>query len=122
MEDILNFNNMREYKGVIVEESLSDNRILNDLKIVDFRISKEENPSDRWHLYTVNVSKEEIEKLSKNIKTKWYMHFWKGRNIIAIFKNKKFEFNFDDKSTWKPVIEYGLSLGIPREQLDFPIE
>ncbi len=113
---------MREYKGVIVEESLEDNRILNDLKIIDFRISKEENPADRWHLYTVQVSKEEIDRLSKNIKPKWYMHFWKGRNVIAIFKDKKFEFNFDDKSTWKPVVEYGLSLGIPKEQLDFPID
>lgn len=113
---------MSEYKGVIVEESLGDNRILNDFKIIEFRISKEENPADRWHLYTVQVSKEEIVRLSKNIKQKWYMHFWKGRNVIAIFKDKKFEFNFDDKSTWKPVVEYGLSLGIPKEQLDFPID
>ncbi|HUT21776.1 MAG TPA: hypothetical protein VMX18_00005 [Candidatus Bipolaricaulota bacterium] len=113
---------MSEYKGVIVEESLEDNRILNDFKIIEFRISKEENPADRWHLYTVQVSKEDIVRLSKNIKQKWYMHFWKGRNVIAIFKDKKFEFNFDDKSTWKPVVEYGLSLGIPKEQLDFPID
>lgn len=113
---------MSEYKGVIVEESLEDNRILNDFKIIEFRISKEENPADRWHLYIVQVSKEDIVRLSKNIKQKWYMHFWKGRNVIAIFKDKKFEFNFDDKSTWKPVVEYGLSLGIPKEQLDFPID
>ena len=113
---------MGEYKGVIVEESLEDNRILNDFKIIDFRISKEENPADRWHLYTVQVSKEDSVRLSKNIKQKWYMHFWKGRNVIAIFKDKKFEFNFDDKSTWKSVVEYGLSLGIPKEQLDFPID
>lgn len=113
---------MSEYKGVIVEESLEDNRILNDFKIIEFRISKEENPANRWHLYTVQVSKEDIVRLSKNIKQKWYMHFWKGRNVIAIFKDKKFEFNFDDKSSWKPVVEYGLSLGIPKEQLDFPID
>ena len=113
---------MEEYKGIIVEESLEDNRILNDFKIIDFRISKEENPADRWHLYTVQVSKEKIVRLSKNIKPRWYMHFWKNRNVIAIFKDKKFEFNFDDKSTWKPVVGYGLSLGIPEEQLDFPID
>lgn len=112
----------KEYKGVIVEESLNDSRILNDFKIVDFKISEEENPSDRWHLYTVHVSKDDIDRLSKNIKQKWYMHFWNGCDVIAIFKDKKFEFNFDDKSTWKPVIEYGLSLGIPKEQLDFPID
>ena len=113
---------MKGYKGIIVEESLTDNRILNNFKIINVRISKEWNPADRWHLYTVQVSKDEIIRLSKNIKPKWYMHFWKGRNVIAIFKDKKFEFNFDDKSTWKPVVEYGLSLEIPKEHLDFPID
>lgn len=111
-----------EYKGIVVEESLEDNRILNDLEVVKFKITEEENPSERWHLYTVKVSKQDIEKLSKNIKQKWYMHFWKGKNVIAIFKDKAFEFNLDDKLTWKPVINYGLSLGIPKEQLDFPID
>ena len=112
----------KQYKGVIVEESLEDNRLLNGVEIVSFRISKDENPEDRWHLYTVKVSREDIEKLAGAIKTKWYMHFWKDRNIIAIFKGKLFEFNYDDKSTWKNVVDYGLSLGIPKEQLDFPIE
>lgn len=45
----------KEYKGIVVEESLSDNRILNDLEIVEIKISKEENPSDRWHLYTLRL-------------------------------------------------------------------
>ncbi len=101
---------------------MEDNRILNDLEIVGVRISKTENPADRWHLYTVNVSREEIEKLSRNIKPKWYMHFWKGRDVVAIFKDKEFDFNYDDKSTWSSVLEYGKSQGIPEEQLDFPID
>lgn len=113
---------MKEYMGIIVEESLEDNRILNNLKIVKFEISEEENPTDRWHIYTVKVSEKEIIMLLKNIKPKWYMHFWKDRDVIAIFKDKKFEFNYDDKSTWKDVVNYGLSLGIPKEQLDFVIE
>jgi len=111
--------NSEEYKGIIVEESLENNRIINDIKVVKVEISLEEDPSERWHIYTVEVSKEQIEKLSKNIKQKWYMHFWKNKNIIAIFKNKIFEFNFDDKSSWNPAVEYGLSVGIPKEQLDF---
>lgn len=112
----------KDYKGIIVEESLEDNRIINDLEIIDFKITNEENPAERWHLYTVNVSEEDIERLSRIIKPKWYMHFWKDRHVIAIFKDKKFEFDFDDKSAWKPAIEYGLSQGIQKEQLDFPID
>jgi len=113
---------MEKYKGIIVEESLEDNRILNNLEIINIKISKEDNLEDRWHLYTVEVSEEDIEKLSKTIKQKWYMHFWKDKEVIVIFKNKKFKLNYEDKSTWGPAVNYGLSLGIPKEQLDFPIE
>lgn len=112
---------MEKYIGTIVEESLEDNRILNDLKIVSFRISKDDNPADRWHLYGVEVSEEEIDKLKREIKDKWYAHFWKGDDVIAVFKDKKFAFKHSDKETWKTAIEYGLSLGIPAEQLDFVI-
>jgi hypothetical protein len=112
----------RDYKGIIIEESLSDNRALNNLEIVGFKITKEWSPAKRWHMHTVKVSKKDIEKLSKNIKPRWYMHFWKNKNVIAIFKGKKFEFKFDDKSSWKPAIAHGMSVKIPKEQLDFPID
>ena len=44
---------------------------------------------------------------------KWYMHFWKGQDIIAVFKEKQFKFNHhacnkciiatraNDKTQWK---------------------
>jgi hypothetical protein len=112
-----------EYKGIIVEESLEDNRILNEIDIIDFRISKDENLADRWHLYTVKVTKDDIQKVSRYIKSgKWYMHFWNGNEIIAVFKDKVFEFKHDQKETWKDACDYGRSLGIPKEQLDFVIE
>ena len=111
------------YKGTIVEESLEDNRILNDIDIIDFRISKEENPVDRWHLYTVKVTKDDIQKFSRYIRSgKWYMHFWNGNDVVAVFKDKVFEFKHDQKETWKDACDYGRSLGIPEEQLDFVIE
>ena len=92
-------------------------------EIINFKISNDDNPADRWHLYTINVSKEEINKISKKLKsTKWYAHFWKGNDVIAVFKDKTFTFKLDDKKTWKPAIDYGLSIGIPKEQLDFVID
>jgi hypothetical protein len=112
----------KEYTGIIIEESLDDNRILNTLDFMKLHISLAENPLDRWHMYQVNVSKEEILELSKHILENWYMHFWAGTDIIAVFKDKTFEFNYDAKDTWTEVLKYGHSLGIPEEQLDFPIE
>ncbi len=111
------------YKGTIVEESLEDNRILNDLNIIGFKISKDENPEDRWHLYTVKVTENDIRKVSQYIKSgTWYMHFWNGNDVIAVFKDKVFEFKHNQKETWKDACDYGRSLGIPEEQLDFVIE
>ena len=113
----------KTYKGTIVEESLEDNRVLNNFEIIGFKITDEDDPKDRWHLFNVKVSESDIKKLSKYIKSgKWYMHFWENNHIIAVFKERIFDFNHDDKSSWKEVVAYGLSLGIPIEQLDFVIE
>ena len=84
------------YKGAIIEESLEDNRILNTLDIIDFKITDDEKPEDRWHIYTVKISKDKIINLSKCIKSgTWYMHFWKDREVIAVFRDKIFNFNYD---------------------------
>lgn len=112
----------KDYIGIIVEESLDDNRILNGLDFRNVHITGHENPADRWHIFEINVSAEEIAELSKHITGNWYMHFWKGTDIIAVFRDKIFRFNYDDKNTWGEVLEYGRSIGIPDSQLDFPIE
>src|SRR3989441_11498710 len=42
------------------------------------------------------------------------------KKLVAVFRGKKFEFKSRDKSTWNEAVEYGKSVGIPEEQLDFP--
>lgn len=49
------------------------------------------------------------------------MHFWKGQNIIVVFKDKIFEFESGDETTRKEAVNWGLAMGIPQEQLDFVI-
>lgn len=91
---------MKVYKGTIVQESLTDDRVLNDFEVVSFKVTKQDNPENRWHLFTVLASEENIKKLSKYFKPeKWYAHFWKGDDIIAIFPNEVFRFKYSDKST-----------------------
>ncbi len=110
---------MNYYTGTVVVESLIDKSALNNLEVIKSEVS----PNLGWHLFTVKVSEEQINGLSKNIQSdKWYMHFWKERDVIAVFKDKLFKFSYNDKESWEPVVEYGLSIGIPLEQLDFPIE
>ena len=65
----------------------------------------------------------EIAGLAKQLKPKkWYMHFWNGDTVIAVFPNRIFRFKHSDKSTWHEAIEHGKSLDIPEEQLDFTVD
>lgn len=114
---------MKKYKGTIVQESLIDDRQLNDFEIIKFRVTEDDNPEDRWHLFTVNATEEDMKKLSSNLRpNKWYAHFWNADDVIAVFPNKTFNFSLSDKQTWEDAKEYGKSLGIPEEQLSFLIE
>ena len=109
----------QKYKGVIIEESLEDKSILKNFEIISQTVS--ENLG--WHIDTVLVSESDFEKLAQIIKRgTWYMHFWVKEKMVAIFYGKIFSFDFNDKTSWEPVLKYGLSLGIPEEQLDFPID
>lgn len=101
----------QEYKGTIVKESLSD------LSVLDFfKILKEEaigSDDDLWHLIKVRGSLKNIEKLKSFIKYgPWYANFWTNKKIVIVFKNKLV-------TNEKEAMAYGLSIGIPKKQLDF---
>lgn len=87
------------------------------------RISSAEKPADRWHLYKVEIDGDDIEGLAGQLRQeKWYMHFWSGDDVAVVFPAKVFRLKYSDKSTWMDAVEYGRSIGIPDEQLDFIIE
>lgn len=45
---------MEKYKGIIIEESSEDNRILNKLEITKFRITAQENPTENQLDFTID--------------------------------------------------------------------
>lgn len=103
-------------KGIVVENSLRDQSILNRINVV--RSWEDED----WKLHEVDVSKEQAEEFSKYLNDDpWYVHFWEpdSDDILVIFKNKIFTIKHSQKETWADAVEYGKSLGIPEEQLDF---
>ena len=56
-----------EYSGIIVEESLDDNRLINGLKIEKVHITGHKKREHRRHEYLVKVSQEQIEALQRHI-------------------------------------------------------
>ncbi len=110
------------YHSIIIEESLENPKILENYKILRTKFLERQN----WHLHIVEVP-ETIEDSIKEIQNAmigdrpYYFHIYdEGKTLIIIFKDKIFQINPSDKSTWKEAREYGASrLNIPPEQLDF---
>lgn len=110
------------YTGIVVEEALDNNLLINKLEVDKVIITNALKKEDRWHMYQVRVSDDIIDVLANHIIEGWYIHFWKGEHIIALMgQGKKFEFEYNKKDTWNEVLKYGISQGIPIKQLDFPI-
>jgi hypothetical protein len=106
------------YKGTIIENSLSNKSILAMLQ------TEKTYRSGDWTLHDVFIEADQIPELSKHLADgPWYIHLWEpGKDDVkVVFKNKVFDIKFSDKSTWVDTVAYGKSIGIPDEQLDFPI-
>src|SRR5690554_1559619 len=108
---------MDDYHGIIIRESLKDPNIIDHLPV----ISKKDIGS--WQLILVSVGEADmevhIETIQKNmiriIDDCWYAHYFRKDEVIVVFQDKTFHMN----TKWNCAIEYGVSHGIPLEQLDF---
>ncbi len=109
---------MIEYHGIIIDKSLRNGKLMKKLNVIGSRIS-----STGLTLLKISFPEEELEEMIKliqkniAIKEKYYVHFYREDELVVIFKDRVFRIT-PEESAWKPVIDYGLSLGIPIEQLD----
>ena len=119
---------MKDWKGGIIAEGLSDPTIIGKFSVHKATITEDNMPIDyegnigRWHGYEIRCSREEINALQPYILRGWYAHFWNEGKIIVVYNDKQFELLKDDKSTWREAIEHGKIQGIPENELDFPTD
>lgn len=119
---------MKDWRGVVIAEGLSDPTIINDLAVYRARITEDGVPVDydgnvgRWHIYHVRCSREEVDALQPYILHGWYAHFWNAEKIIVVYNDRQFELVRDDESTWREAREHGRVQGIPEDELDFPTD
>ncbi len=109
------------YTGTIVQESLDSQEILSMFDIVKIEETDDENKNDRWHIYTVKVTMNDILGLRLHVKPKWYMHFWNEKELVIVFKDRLFTCTRNDVDSIRQAVEYGKTQGIAEEQLDFLI-
>ena len=118
------------YKGVIIEESLENNDILKEVKILETKVEKvvEEHKTPwikQWTLHTVEIPENQVasvaEKISKALDSEhnWYADFKNDTHHYIIFRDKVFYIDRKSKEQYDEAKRYGISLGIPEHQVDF---
>jgi hypothetical protein len=113
------------WRGVIIEESLDDKSLLDLVRIVKSKKTTLEEESERGFLTFLYIElgdekKDEfVKKAVSSIKDNFYLHICKGEKMIVIFKDKMFEFSSDELDEINKARDYGLSIGIIREQMSF---
>ncbi|MFA5406600.1 MAG: hypothetical protein WC307_04565 [Candidatus Nanoarchaeia archaeon] len=121
------------YKGVIIEESLVDKSVLDDVTIITTNVELVTNEHqtpwlEKWTLHTIIVPMSKVdlvaEKLSQSLDPEhdWYADFKNDFIHYIVFRGKVFKVNRKNKEEYEQVTKYGLSLGIPDYQLDFSPE
>jgi len=109
---------MKECHGIIVDKSLKNRKLIKKLKVIGSR-----KTSNNWLLLKISFPKEKLEKMIKLIQESlvtrkgYYAHFYASNKVIVIFKDKIF-YVTPNKRSWKPIIDYGVSLKIPKYQLN----
>lgn len=109
-----------KYHGIIIKESLLDQSILNNMRILGCM------RAGSWTLLRVGVEKEQLKRIMElvqlNLRTEnsvpYYAHFYRGNELIVVFPQQVFYMKPDSK-TWSQAVTYGKSLGIPENELDF---
>lgn len=119
------------YKGVIIEESLTDKSVLDDVKIVSTKVEPvtEEHKTPwvkQWTLHDVEVPAEKAaevaEKISKALDREhnWYADYKTDTEHYVIYRDKVFHItDRADKKQYDEATKYGISIGIPYYQVDF---
>lgn len=116
------------WRGVVIAEGLDDPALINDLRVARAFITSEGQPLDengaegRWHLYWVDVSDEEIDRIQDATRHAWYAHFWRDEQLLVVYDDARFDLRREDQVTWQPAIDHGLGQGLRREWLDFPTD
>ena len=120
------------YRGVIIEESLEDKSVLDEITILDTRVSQVTAGTktpwlDHWTLHGVEIPEEKAESVARKISQSidpahqgsWFADFANDKWHYVIFRDRVFLINRRDRVQYDEAVQYGRSIGIPAHQLDF---
>lgn len=106
------------YHAIVVTESLANNRVLNDYRVLETKLEN----GKHFNIVLVTDPDEFSGRVQKAMMSNkpYYFHIYdNGISMRVVFKDAIFRINPNNKNTWVPVQRHGLMLGIPRAELDF---
>ena len=119
------------YQGVLIEESLEDASVLDDVKIVSTTVEPvtegHKTPwVKQWTMHTIEILPADVraaaEKISKSLDSQhnWYADFKTDDEHYVIYRDRVFHItDRADISQYEEATQYGISIGIPAYQVDF---
>lgn len=118
------------YRGIIIEESLTDRSVMDGVLIVSTEVEKTNEGHktpwiSQWTMHTVEIPDDKADKFAERLssaldaKHVWYADFKNSTRHLIVFREKVFEINRAHPEEYAEARSYGASLGIPEYQLDF---
>lgn len=121
------------FRGVIIEESLSNTSVLKKIRTLSTKIEKvtpeHKTPwLSQWTLQTVEIPEENADKIAEEISNsldkehEWYADYKNDKYHYIIYRSKIFKVDLKNPLLYKDAKKYGISIGIPEYQVDFSSE
>jgi len=119
-----------DYRGIVIEESLVDAKVLQSLTIVNTAVESVTEGHrtpwlKRWTMHTVSVPEEKIRDVAAELSQvlegghSWYADLKNDRYHFIVFHGKVFCVDRRNPDEYEKARQYGVSVGVPEHQLDF---
>lgn len=116
------------WKGLLLKESLTDLRILADLRITRTEVwqvanAAESQPST-WTALTFEAEDAQADRLAEALSLVmhpqgWYLNASTEADVYVVFPHKVFKYRKGDQEMREAAKEFGRTVGIPEGQLDW---
>ncbi len=121
---------MKDYRGVIIEESLINKDVLKKVQILETNVKtvteKHKTPwVKQWTLHTVLIPEDQAKDIAEEIRMSldkehnWYADYRNMTHHYIIFNDRVFYIDRKNIEEYNLAKQHGISLGIPEYQVDF---
>jgi hypothetical protein len=110
------------FEGLLIKESLKDESILDDVRVTKVETWNASDPPVWTAMYfdgDASQADSVAEKLSQVLHSGWYCNIATESDSYVVFPSRFFKYPRGEEQGRAEAQEYGRSLGLPEEQLDW---